>query len=31
MTLAAKGMGIERGMEMNKIAGDIRPLIKVVA
>jgi hypothetical protein len=31
ITRAAKGMGIERGREMNKLGGDIQHLIKIVA
>ena len=31
ITQAAKGMGIERGREMNKLGGDIQHLIKIVA
>lgn len=31
MTMAAKDMGIERGMEIQKIAGNVNNLIKVVA
>lgn len=31
ITQASKGMGIERGMELNKIAGDMKTLIKIAA